>query len=166
MINGNAVGGIIGYGKTFIIEDENGNELVGTLVEEVTAFDADPVSDIRVGKKAVTDSGIVTGSAVIPNYETYMGTKIVANNKLFSLPLPDGYNYTKLQAIICTFNTNSTLSVSADKVVIDGKVLNVQSTEVLSSIVVNFKDKLIDFGITNTSGSMYLIRYFMYRELY
>lgn len=60
-IYGNLVGGIIGYGKTFILVDENDNEIVGTVVDELTIFDA-TAEDIKLGKTAATDSGIVVGT--------------------------------------------------------------------------------------------------------
>ena len=62
-INGNLVGGIVGYGKTFVIVDENNNELTGVVVDELTVFDA-TAEDIKQGKVAATDSGIVTGTHV------------------------------------------------------------------------------------------------------
>lgn len=61
MICGNLVGGITGYGKTFIIVDEKGNELTGVLVDEMTIFDA-TADDIKLGKIAASDSGIVIGT--------------------------------------------------------------------------------------------------------
>ena len=63
MICGNLIGGITAYGKTFVLVDENGNEMVGTLVDELTIFDA-TAEDIKIGKTAATDSGIVTGTHV------------------------------------------------------------------------------------------------------
>lgn len=63
MICGNLVGGITAYGKTFVLVDEDGNEMVGTLVDELTIFDA-TAEDIMIGKTAATDSGIVTGTHV------------------------------------------------------------------------------------------------------
>ena len=162
MIYGNAIGGTAPL-KTLIIEDENGNVLTGVVTDSVVIFDADPTSDIRAGKKAVTDLGMVVGSAIIPNYETYTGTKAVQKGKLFTIPLPDGHSYTKMQAIICPFNTSTANSVGAEKVVIDNKVFNVQSIEPLSSIVVDFEKNAVDFGITNTTENTCLIRYFMYR---
>ena len=62
-IYGNLVGGILGYGKTFILVDENDNEVVGTVVEKLTIFDA-TAEDIKLGKIAATDFGIVTGTHV------------------------------------------------------------------------------------------------------
>lgn len=63
MISGNLVGGIVGYGKTFIIVDENNNELTGVVVDEFTLFTA-TAEDITKGKTAAVDSGIVTGTHV------------------------------------------------------------------------------------------------------
>ena len=61
MICGNLVGGITGYGKTFVLVDENGDEITGVLVDEVTIFDA-TADDIKLGKIAASDSGIVIGT--------------------------------------------------------------------------------------------------------
>ena len=63
IICGNLVGGIVGYGKTFILVDENNNEFVGTVVEELTVFDA-TAEDIKLGKVAATDSGVVIGTHI------------------------------------------------------------------------------------------------------
>lgn len=63
IICGNLVGGIVGYGKTFIIEDENGKQLTGVITDEVITLTA-TVADIKAGKTAVIDSGIVTGTHV------------------------------------------------------------------------------------------------------
>jgi hypothetical protein len=63
VICGNIVGGIIGYGKSFILEDENGNQLTGFVVDEVTLLTAE-AKDITLGKTAGTNSGIVTGTHV------------------------------------------------------------------------------------------------------
>ena len=63
MICGNLVGGITGYGKTFVLVDENNNELTGVVVDEITLFTA-TAEDIKLGKTAAVDSGIVTGTHV------------------------------------------------------------------------------------------------------
>ncbi len=62
-IYGNLVGGIVGYGKTFVLVDENNNELTGVVVDEETIFTA-TAEDIKFGKIAATDSGVVTGTHV------------------------------------------------------------------------------------------------------
>lgn len=63
VICGNLVGGIVGYGKTFVLVDENDNEITGVVVDEMTIFTA-TAEDIKQGKIAATDSGIVTGTHV------------------------------------------------------------------------------------------------------
>ena len=59
-IYGNMIGGFA-PAKTFIIQDEEGYELIGVVTDSVhilTATDA----DIIAGKVAVTEDGIVTGT--------------------------------------------------------------------------------------------------------
>lgn len=63
IIYGNVVGGGSGFGKTFLLEDENGNQLTGIVVDELTVFTA-TAEDIKLGKVAGTDSGVVTGTHV------------------------------------------------------------------------------------------------------
>lgn len=63
IIYGNLVGGGSSPDTTFILEDEYGNQLVGTMVDELTVFDA-VASDIKLGKVAATDSGVVTGTHI------------------------------------------------------------------------------------------------------
>lgn len=62
MICGNIVGGFAPL-KTVIFVDENNNEMVGTVVENLTIFDA-TAEDIKLGKVAATDSGVITGTHV------------------------------------------------------------------------------------------------------
>ena len=49
VICGNLVGGIMGYGKTFVLVDENDNELTGVVVNEMTILTA-TAEDIKQGK--------------------------------------------------------------------------------------------------------------------
>lgn len=164
IISGNMVGGAAPL-KTLKIIDSDGAELVGVVVGSEVVFTADASSDIREGKIAATGAGIVTGSAIIPNYHTYTGYKLIPNGSSIVLSL-DNYDYTKLQAIICSFNTSLSDSVSAEYVAIDDEMFLVGSTNRLSSIVKDGDNLLIDFGIVNTLGDSCLIRYFMYKELY
>lgn len=60
-IVGNMVGCYSPMGKTFIIEDENGNEITGIVVDQETIFTA-TASDIVKGKVAGTDDGVVVGT--------------------------------------------------------------------------------------------------------
>lgn len=63
VICGNLVGGVVGYGKTFVLVDENNNELTGVVVDSEVIFTATP-EDIKLGKVAAIDSGVVTGTHV------------------------------------------------------------------------------------------------------
>ena len=60
-IVGNMVGCYSPIGKTFIIEDENGNEITGIVVDQETVFTA-TAADIVKGKVAGTDDGVVVGT--------------------------------------------------------------------------------------------------------
>jgi hypothetical protein len=164
MIYGNAVGGI-GLERTYILTDENGTELVATFVESEAIFDA-TANDIRAGKVAATDTGVVTGKKIIPSYHTQEGYKVVTNGSDFVLSIPEGrHAYTKLQAIFCPFNTSLANSVAAEKVAIENNVYSVRSTTSEAEVTVDDVDT-IHFGITNTSDKPYLIRYFTYKEIY
>ena len=60
-IYGNLVGGIVGFGKTFVLVDEDNNEITGVVVDKLTIFDAKP-EDIKIGKVAASDSGVIIGT--------------------------------------------------------------------------------------------------------
>lgn len=60
-IVGNMVGCYSPMGKTFILEDENGNELTGIVVDQEVVFTA-TAADIVKGKVAGTDDGVVVGT--------------------------------------------------------------------------------------------------------
>lgn len=166
-IYGNVVGGTSPL-KTVIIKDESGNKYIGVITESEVMLTAVASEDIRKGKVAVTDSGIVTGSAVIPNYETYIGKKIIRSGNKFSLTLTidDMYDYTELQCIICPFNSSMNDSVAAERVVIDGNIYDVRSTETIAMVTKNSENKAIDFNLINTSDIYYIVRYFTCKELY
>jgi hypothetical protein len=151
--------------NTYILVDENGNEIPAVLVDEPVMLTANPRTDIRKGMTAVTDEGVVTGEKEIPAYHTSEGYKLIPSGSKFTLPIMY-YDFTRLQAILCPFNTSLTNSVAADKVVIERKVYPAQSTVSESDVVVNESGKYIDLGLSNTSGKPYLIRYFTYKEIF
>lgn len=167
-IYGNTVGSGGGLPKSFLLETEDGVQLVGVTVGEETVFDATP-NDVRVGKVYAGEDGVETGEKVIPSYNTMAGVKVIPKNSEFKLSNLDSridyHDYTKLQTIICSFNTNISKSVSTEKVSIDDKVYDVKSTEVISEIVKNHNTKSIDFGITNNLGTPCIIRYLTYKEI-
>lgn len=153
--------------KSYIFVDEDGNEVAGTLVSEETVFDATP-NDVREGKVFATESGVKTGEKVIPAYHTTEGYQIITNGSEFKVPLTklDTYDFTKLQVIICPYNSSIAGSVAAEKVAINEGVYAVNSTELLATVTKDGKNKSINLGITNNSGSLYVLRYFTYKEIY
>jgi hypothetical protein len=60
-IIGNMVGCYSPMGKTFILEDENGNEVTGIVVDQEVIFTA-TAADIVAGKTAGTEDGVVVGT--------------------------------------------------------------------------------------------------------
>lgn len=150
--------------QTYILVDEDGYEIPAVLTEEEVELTATP-NDIRIGTTAVTDAGVITGEKEIPAYYTYEGYRIVPNGSAFIIP-HEAYDYTKIQAIFCSYNTTLTDSVAAKKVAIYDKVYNVDSIEPLSAVTKKSDGKVIDFGITNESGGIHIIRYIMYKEMY
>ena len=162
MINGNMVGASMLTPKSLVLEDDNGNSFVGVIVGEETVLTAQ-ASDIKIGKIAATDDGITEGTDT-KTYHTVEGTKLIASGRDIVLPTPH-YDYSKLQAIICSFDTNLAQSVSAEKVAINNQVYSVLSTDSLSIIQKNDESSCIDFGLVNTSDSMCVIRYITYKEI-
>ena len=162
MIYGNAVGG--GSAQTYILEDETGKEIVAVAVESETAFDA-TANDIRLGKTAVNDSGVVTGEKFIPAYHTTEGFVITPAGSDVVILLDGGKcEYTKLQVLICAFNSTVDNSVATEMVSIDGKVYAVKSTVALATASVDAENDKINLGVTNESGKPYIVRFFTYKE--
>lgn len=167
MISGNMVGSYSQLGKTFIIEDENGNELIGVVTGSEMLLTADAATDIREGKVAVTDAGIVEGSKKIPAYETCHGFKVLSKDAAVTLSLPtlDVYDYTIFHGIICDYNTSITNSTAAQQIVLYDSVFNVQSSDIVANVEKDHDTKSIMFNITNNSGKMRILRYITYKEI-
>lgn len=152
---------------TYILVDENGYEIPAVLVDEEVTLTANAATDIRAGTTAVTNEGIVTGEKEIPAYYVTEGTQVVPAGSSFTTIVPHGrYEYTKLQAMFCMFNTSLSDSVAVDRVVINTHVYPVNSTDAVSEVMPNDETESIDFGLINDSGSTYIIRYFTYKEEY
>ena len=161
---GNPVGGFC-YPKTYILTDENGNEMAtGVIVGEKTVFDATP-EDVRVDKVFASDEGVLTGIDT-KTYRTTFGRKSILNGESFSIELDDydRYNYTKFTAMIAPFNTTESDSVAANKVSINDAVYTVNSTTKLSDVTKNTSTKSIDLNIVNNTGSTCVIHYSTYKE--
>ena len=152
--------------KVYILEDDSGAQYSAYLSDEGVDLTA-TANDIRIGTVALNDDGVVTGEKEIPSYVTSEGQRLVPAGSKFSIPFSDGkHEYTKLQAIICAWNTSMTDSVSTDKVVINDAVYAVQSTVPEYAVTKTSEPDTIYLGFTNSSGIPYLIRYFTYKEVY
>ena len=164
-IYGNMVGGGgSGIGKTLIFEDETGNQFTGVITENVQVFDATP-ADVKIGKRFVSDSGIKTGEDT-KNYRVRFSSYLIFPNENFSIPIEkyDGYDYTKFQAIITTFNTTVSDSTSAIKIVMNDAVYNMNSNDKLSDITKNSDTKSVDLNIINDTDITYIVHYSTYKE--
>lgn len=167
MISGNMVGSYSSIGKTFILVDEEGNEITGVCVDNPVVFTAGD-NDVREGMVYAGDNGVSEGTKNIPAYRTTKAECLILPSETFSIPLEDYdmYDYTKFQAIIAKYNTQISDSVFTDKIAINGCVYTVNSLDVLSNISKNTNMKSIDLNITNNTEDIYVIHFFTYREEY
>lgn len=149
----------------YLIVDEAGNELYGTFVNQQTLTNA-TANDIRIGKTAVTESGIVTGENTI-TYRTSEGSEIVLPGhefKLSSLADYNQYNYTKLQCIIAKYASKASDRMAAEKIILNNNMYNVGSSVAVSTITKNLETKTINCNITNDTSDIYIIYFFTYCE--
>ena len=151
-------------GEAYILVDENGNEIPAVLTEEEVDLTA-TANDIRIGTIAVTDDGVITGEKEIPSYYVAEGSRIVTKGSALFIP-SKLYDYTKLQAMVCLYNTDLDNSVAVTKVAILDNVYDVNSIVPLSTVVKDDTAGRVDLGIKNESDGMYILRYFMYKEMY
>lgn len=147
---------------TYVLVDQYGKEYPAVYVDSKTVFDATP-NDIRVGTTAATDKGVTVGEKEIPAYHTYQGYRIIMPGALVKHTSED-HEYTKLQALLCTYNTNIANSTYTNNVAIDNSVYPVQSTEAVADVTVNYIDGAIEFGIINETTKPQILRYFYYKE--
>ena len=165
-ISGNLVGSYSSLGKTFILVDEEGNEITGVCVDNPVVFTAGD-NDVREGMVYASDSGVSTGTKDIPAYRTEQGIYMVFSGEDFVMMFSDDYDtydYTELQCIIAPFNTNLEDSVASDRIVLNNMVYPTNSSVPLSSVSKDNDNKLIKFNITNNTNQDYLIHYFTYRR--
>lgn len=152
---------------TYLLIDDDGNQFPGVAMEEVTLFTA-TANDIRKGSVAATEDGVTEGEKVIPSYNTWEGYRLIPSGSDFTLQIiaSDGYDFTKFQAILCPYSGSIAGSVAAEKVAINDGVYPVQSTEQISTVTRDDETKSIRLGIRNESKSIFLMRYFTYKEVY
>ena len=150
--------------KTVMLEDGDGNSLTAVITGEETVFTA-TANDIKIGKIAATDEGIIEGTDT-KTYRTNQASMVILPNQSFSIPMDkyDTYDYTKFQAMIAKFNTTQLDSIAVDKIVINDAVYVVNSTTKLSDVIKNSSTKSIDLNITNDTENIYIIHYMTYKE--
>lgn len=161
---GNPVGGFC-YPKTYILTDENGNEMAtGVVVGEKTVFDATP-ADVNVGKIFASDEGVQEGTNT-KKYRTTRGSKIVLPGESYFIKLDqyEQYNYTEFQAMIAEFNTTNEDSVSVVKVSLNNSVYNVNSIVKLSDVTTDPATQSINLNIVNNTDNQHVIHYMVYKE--
>lgn len=164
-ISGNFVGSYSQIGKTFIITDENGNEITGVVVDNPVVFSATD-NDVRDGLVYASNDGVSTGAKEILEYRTTYSSRLILPGQNYYIPLSDHnmYNYTKLQCLIAEFNTSSDDSVNVVSIVIGDSVYAANSTEVLANIIKNSETQSIDLNMTNDTDKSYMIHYFTYKQ--
>lgn len=158
-------GGISSAEDTIILVDENGVEVAAYLSEEEVDLNA-TANDIRAGTYAVTNDGVTAGEKDIPSYHTTEGYELIQSGSAFAIPFGDSlYDFTKLQVIICPWTGTIAGSVAAEKVSLDENVYAVNSTESLATVTKDSENYAINLNITNESESVYVVRYFTYKEV-
>ena len=163
-IMGNVVGNGASPLKTLILEDPtSGLEIWGTVVDNEQVLDAKP-SDVRIGKKVVTDSGVIEGTAVI--YRTTVSSCVILPGEQLSIPLNvnDKYDYTKFQCIVVVYSSDYSNNVVTKYVSINNNVFSIATSEKVSSITKNSTTKSIDLNLTNDSQDIYEIFYATYKQ--
>ena len=167
MIVGNFIGGLVKNPNTMTLRDVNGTVFTAVLTDEMVNLTS-TADDIRKDTVAITKDGVTVGTKEIPAYHTNQGVKIIQPGSEYAitgLDYLDAYDFTKLQVIICAYNTSLSDSVSASKIVLDHNVHEVLSTEIVSTISKNHDDKTIEFGLTNDTDKPVILRYFTYKEM-
>lgn len=163
MIYGNMVGGSgSGFGKTFLIEDETGNQFTGVVVDELTIFTATD-NDVRAGSVYAGNNGVSTGTKDIPSYHTEYGSKIVPAGKNVVIDTQE-CKYDNLLVVITNYDTNIANSTLTTYVVINGGVYACGSVEKVSDISVDEANEEINLGLIVSKKSV--VRYVITREEY
>lgn len=163
-ISGGLVGSYSQLGKTFILEDSDGNTIEGVVVDQITIFDATP-KDVKIGKIFASEDGIAEGTDT-KTYRTTCGSIGIAPGESAIIPLSkyNNYDYTELQCIIAEFNTTLLNSVSANKIVLKDKVYDVNSINSIADVTKDIDLKSINLNFINDSEDDIVIHFFTYRE--
>lgn len=150
---------------TFMLVDADGNEYEASYIDSDLIYTA-TANDIRKGCTALTAAGLIEGSKEIPSYHTSEGGVLIPAGERIRIRGLKNCEYTKLQALICVFNTTISDSVATEKVSIEGLTYPVNSNVALAAVVVDPENLSIDFGVVNESDNPQVVRYFTYKEVY
>lgn len=167
MIIGNVIGGVVKTPQTIMLRDNNGNVFTAVATDELLNITA-TADDLRKDSIAITKEGLTVGTKVIPAYHTNQGVQIITPGSravITRLDYLDVYDFTKLQALVCNFNSSLADSVYTTSIGIDKKVYNVLSTEQMAEVVINHNNKTIDFGFSNDTDKPIILRFFTYKEI-
>lgn len=165
-IIGNTVGCYSPIGKTFVITDDDGNEIIGVVTAQEQIFTATD-NDVREGLTYASDDGVSQGSKTIPEYETVSGSQMIKPGCTFTIPLYEkkAYDYTSFQCMVSLVDFDDLdNSVNTNMISVNDGVFEVNSTNKLSNVVKNFETQSIDLNMTNNTENSYFIHYFTYRE--
>lgn len=149
---------------TYFLLTSDGREVPAVLVDSQTVFTATE-NDIREGAVAASNSGVVTGTKVIPSYHTREGAKVFTTGEPIEITNTPLYDYTKLQALVCSYNSTMENSVATVKVAVNDAVYNVLSADSVAEITKNHEEGKIDFGITNDTDKPQIVRYIYFKEI-
>ena len=132
-------------------------QLVG---QEKVDLNATP-NDIRIGMKAVTNSGVVDGEKDIPAYFSRYGTKKVSANKEATIT---GYetDYKEMLVTIATFDSSISNSTVIKYVSIDDAIYEVGTGTKVSNISKDIENEQVSLGIIVKETSV--LRFFLVRE--
>ena len=132
-------------------------QLVG---EEKVDLNATP-NDIRIGTKAVTNSGVVDGDKDIPAYYCRYGSKLVFAESEIVIDIPE-YDFKSLMISIASYNTKISDSISVNFVSVGTEMYEAKATTKLADITVDTTNERINVGITASEKSV--VRYFVIKE--
>ena len=113
-------------------------QLVG---QEKVDLNATP-NDIRIGTKAVTNSGVVDGDKEIPAYYSSYGSKLVYEDTEVIITIPE-YDFKSLMIHIASYNTKMSDSVSINAVSVGTEMFEAKTTTKLSDIIIDSTNEQI-----------------------
>lgn len=149
---------------TYLLVDENGMEIPAVFVDNETIFTA-TADDIRDGKIAANQNGIVEGTKYIPDYRAEEGIIYVKPGNPIEIGMfSDMCEFTELQAIMYDWNSYGTSTVDLRKVVVDGYVYDVGNAEPVSKVTVDSETQTIKFGVVNDGIRPLVVRYMIIKE--